>query len=913
MPRPLDGVALHSYCRRLGLCQQTEDLIATIRSSPPHRNPRASHGNMPVWYPSQKMQCVIKAESHRVEFAFLLEAEYGDDVLEYFDQPSPPLRLEYLDRQGRRQTPFHTADYFVLTYHAAGWQECKPVEELIRLKDKQPHRYVLDEQGRWRCPPGEAAASRLGLTYQIRASDQINWVIQENWLTLEDYYQDLDRLAVPEEALSTLVALVETSPGITLAELHREAPHLPVDWINIAIAKHLLYVDLLAFRLTERERTPVYRDEPTARAFVYRRHSAQEFDPLAHPVVLVQGEFLSWDGRSWSIANIGETEITLLSEHAIPFSLARTAFEVLVKDGKIRGGEVRLPSSFPEEGRARLEQASEHDVAVAVFRNRVIHPEDYDDEEQRRLAAQCAAVPERTRYHWKSLYRQGEITYGSGFIGLLPGYSRCGGTRKLDPAVIALMEEVLKSHYDTVTRKPKRGAYGEYLLQSQERGLQPACQSTFYTQARRYLPRYEQTLAREGKRAAYPAKDPHRTQEQRTRRHGTYAWAMAHIDHTELDLELFDSVGAQPMGKCWLTLMILSHPRRVVALSLSFDPPSYRSCLAVLRLCVQRFGRLPTAVTVDGGPEFRSTYFEKLLALYRVRKHQRPVSEPRYGAPQERLFGTMNTQFIYHLLGNTQATKQPRTLTRATNPRKLGVWTLPRLAERASIWAYEEYDQQPHTALGMTPHAAYEQSLDQDGARVHKMIPYDDLFKITTFPTTPKGTALVQPGRGVRMNHVDYWCEEMRDPTVERTQVPVRYDPFDVSIGYVYLHGRWRKCITASDELAGCSERELHALVDAWRKRQRLLHGRAQVEVTQKHLAQFRRENAAQEEVLRQQRKDREARAALTVLEGGSLRNLAPLSTSERSAKEGARDAGPRHTERGSGGADRLIVFRRIR
>ena len=173
-----------------GLSQETEDLIATIRSSPPHRNPRASHGNMPVWYPSQKMQCVIKAESHRVEFAFLLEAEYGDDVLEYFDQPSPPLQLAYLDKQGRRQTPFHTADYFVLTYHAAGWQECKPVEELIRLKDMQPHRYVLDEQGQWRCPPGEAAASRLGLTYQVRASDQINWVIQENWLALEDYHQD---------------------------------------------------------------------------------------------------------------------------------------------------------------------------------------------------------------------------------------------------------------------------------------------------------------------------------------------------------------------------------------------------------------------------------------------------------------------------------------------------------------------------------------------------------------------------------------------------------------------------------------------------------------------------------------------------------------------------------------------------
>ena len=80
----------------------------------------------------------------------------------------------------------------------------------------------------------------------------------------------------------------------------------------------------------------------------------------------------------------------------------------------------------------------------------------------------------------------------------------------------------------------------------------------------------------------------------------------------------------------------------------------------VLRLCVKRYGRLPTAITVDGGPEFQSVYFEQLLALYRVRKHQRPAAEPRFGSPQERLFGTMETEFLYHLLGNTQATREPR-------------------------------------------------------------------------------------------------------------------------------------------------------------------------------------------------------------------------------------------------------------
>jgi len=716
------------------------------------------------------MQCVIKAESHTVEFAFLLLAEYGDDVLEYYDQPAPPIPLEYLDRHGHRQTPLHTADYFVLGYHEAGWQDCKPVQELIRQSQERPNRYVLDELGNWRCPPGEAFASRPGLTYRVKASDQINWVVQDNWLFLDDYFQDLERLVVPEEHLQILQQMVDAYPGITLADLHASTPEMPTDLINIAIAKHHLYVDLRSYRLTDRERTPVYRSEQVARAFPQRSHASLDRDMLAHPVVIEQGSHISWDGRAWRIANVGMTEMTLVSEADHPFCLARTAFETLVQTGKIIGVQMETRTNFTEEGRERLTLASEHDLATAVFRNRVIHPEDYVDEEQEYLTAKRAAVPERTKRYWKQLYREAETTYGNGFVGLLPGYSACGGNRKLAPEGSNLIEEVLKTHYDTVKRSLKRGAYGEYVLQSQERHLKPACQSTFYEHAKHHLAAYDQMFARKGARAAYPYKDQYHSNQRTASRHGSYAWSMAHIDHTELDLELFDSSTGKPPGKCWLTLMVLSHPRRIVALSLSYDAPSYRSCLMVLRLCVKRFGRLPTAITVDGGPEWRSTYFEKLLALYKIRKHQRPSSEPRYGAPQERLFGTMNTQFIYHLLGNTQASKQPRTVTKSTDPKRLGVWTLPTLSERANIWAFEEYDTHPHTALfGMTPRETYEQSLQQNGERDHRRIPYDEVFKRSTYPTTTKGTALVQPGQGVRMNYLDYWCEEMRDPTVERT------------------------------------------------------------------------------------------------------------------------------------------------
>src|SRR5437899_11421169 len=179
MAKALDGTALYTYFRRLGFPRETQDMLIHIRSSPPSRTPSARRGNMPVWYPSPKMHCIIKAESAKVEFPFLLQAEHDDDVLEMWDQP-PSIPLEYFDKRGRLQRPRHTADYFVFRYRECGWIECKPAQELSRLMEKQPNRYVFDEEGIWRCPPGEAFATQYGLSYQVWSSDTINWAVQEN-------------------------------------------------------------------------------------------------------------------------------------------------------------------------------------------------------------------------------------------------------------------------------------------------------------------------------------------------------------------------------------------------------------------------------------------------------------------------------------------------------------------------------------------------------------------------------------------------------------------------------------------------------------------------------------------------------------------------------------------------------------
>jgi putative transposase len=910
MTRALDGTALLTYFRRLKFSKEAQKLVTEIRDSPPSRTPGARRGNMPVWYPSKKMQCIIKAESHKVEFAFLLQAEHDDDVLEVWDQP-PSIELEYQDRRGRTQRPHHTADYFLFRYKEAGWVECKPAQELIRQARTRPNRYQLDEQGKWRCPPGEAYAAKHGLFYEVYASDQINWAAQDNWLFLEDYYQNLDRLQVAEADRNLLSQIVREQPGILLSDLHLQVEGMNTDAINIAIARHALYVDLATYRLSEPWRTPVFPARSTARAVIHNPSQTAVQATSTPRVAAIAGTSVSWAGQQWQIAHVTSTDITLTCERSDPFPLARSAFDVLVQERKIILPRPETSSNFTKAGQELLDQARDVDLATALFRNRVINPEQYHDDEQAQIAERAATIPVRTKRYWRQLYREAEEQYGSGLIGLLPHFTRSGRKWETNAASRKLIHEVLETHYDTVTRKPKRGAYGEYLKRAEEQQLTPLSPRTFYREVESHKAAYDQIVAREGTRAAYPFKDYWREQEQTISRHGSYAWAMGHLDHTELDLVLCDSRTGQPLGKCWLTLLILSHPRRIASYTLTFDPPSYRSCLMVLRLCVKRYGRLPTAITVDGGPEFQSVYFEQLLALYQVRKHQRPAAEPRFGSPQERLFGTMETEFLYHLLGNTQATREPRLNTRATDPQRQAVWTLPALAERVQQWADEEYETIRHPALGMTPRETYELSLKRDGERLHKAIEYDDAFLRATFPTTKKGTAKVEPGVGVRMHYLDYWCEAMRDPTVEGTQVKVRYSPFDVSVGYAYIDGRWRKCDCPYTEFAGCSERELQLLTEELRKRNRLQYGREHIEVTQKQLATFRRENAEIETVLRQQRHDRETRAALTVLEGGKKASAQP-PTEPLKTEEERREPSLSETTKKIDPYKNLLVLRRI-
>jgi len=358
-------------------------------------------------------------------------------------------------------------------------------------------------------------------------------------------------------------------------------------------------------------------------------------------------------------------------------------------------------------------------------------------------------------------------------------------------------------------------------------------------------------------------------------RHGDRPFEIAHLDHTELDVQLVDSQTGQPNGRPWATFLTDAFSRRLLAVYLTFDEPSYRSCMMALRECVHRHNRLPELVVVDWGPEFESIYFETLLARYECSKASRPQAKPRFGSVIERLFGTANTTFVHNLAGNTQVTKNVRQMTKSVDPKRHAVWTLGDLYLVLRCWAYEVYDTTEHPALFQTPREVWATGWLRSGWRPKQLIPYDEDFIFFTLPTTPKATAKLVPSRGVKINHLFYWTDAFLDhPELEKTQLPVRYDPYDIGHAYVCIKGQAVKCISEHyDQFKGRSERELHLAAEELRKRNQRHAQR--FTVTAAKLAAFITSVEAHEALLTQRMHDDEAKVVFTLMDGPSQPEVA--------------------------------------
>lgn len=661
---------INEWLRCRSLPEATQALILQIRSSPPSRQVQGGRGNWRGFYASKKMGQTNPFESGN-ELAHIKDKlESNKNVLEYYAQP-PKIGLTYPTRDGRPYSCQHTPDFFVIREDSAGWEECKTEEELLNLAKKSPNRYVQDENGSWRCPPGEAYAKERDLYYHLCSSADIDPTRLRNLDWLADYYTE-KLPSVDKRITKEIFELVESELGITYADILKSIEGIEPDHLNILIVTEKIHVDLSESPLGRPDKVHVFLSQEMAFAYTQihriKANSLSEGSQLIH---LDVGTSLSWNGQYWEIKNLGNEITSLSRSDGKTIDLLNEEFDKYLADGKIIAVETQTDLRIPSIAQDSILNASQEDHSIAQERLKAIQPY---------LGDNPPPYPPRSIRRWRKAYQDADRIWGSGYIGLLPKQAGKNSQLRIDPELIKFTDEFLEKHHENPKLRRSTSLYKQFkeVCKNHEPKYHPPSEKWFRKRIKQRSG-YQQTLAREGSRAAKQTK--HFRMDTAVPRHGDLPWQDVQIDHTQIDLETIASILSLEtcnfssaiqltdigLGRPWATFAVQTNTRRILAVYLTYEEPSVRSCLMIIRILVKRYKRLPQRFTIDNGSEFDSIDFNTLLAYYGCDKRHRPPGEPRYGAPVERVIGTTQTQFLHELKGQTRLMRDPRQVTKSVN------------------------------------------------------------------------------------------------------------------------------------------------------------------------------------------------------------------------------------------------------
>jgi len=774
MSHMLDKAQLIDLFDRLQTPSAGRELVLLARTQAPVRPVQSRGGNVITYLASPKMGTEIRTESRHIEFAGAIDKEYDAAVLEYYAQPCE-LKLELIDHTtGEIRNIRHFPDFLEIRADRITLEEWKSTAKLERLAERYGYRYVRGSDGRWYAPQIEEQLAELGIGYRIRSDDDIPRRRVENLLHLADYYHPAAE-PCPLTELARLRHLLREEGTVFLADLLAPPLSFAADDIFKAIADHLVVADLDREQLSQPRRCRLYRDV-TLREFT----AAQSFEgkvPGQDKFVLdlVQGTQLHYEGQVLTISLLGEREVVCTQHSGSTLTLTRVWLDDAIEAGQVCAVSAHAPLMQD------LSRHSQKDLEAALRRQALLND-----------STTPGGVSDRTQRRWKARQNAAAANGGNEVLALVPNTAARGNrSDRLTREQVELMQHTI----DTKWRSHEAANF-----KSCHRFLQDACAAAG-VKAPSYPTLIEHIRAQEtnrdlrtrhGKRMAYQLSDYVDVLYVDTPVHGSRPLQYVHIDHTQLDIELISGRTGKPLGRPWLSFAIDSWSRRIVAFYLTFDSPSYESTMMVLRDLVRRHQRMPQFVVVDNGPDFRSVAFEAFLKAMGVHLRLRPAGQPRHGAVLERVFGSVHTQYVHNLAGNTKATKNVRMVTGKHLPVNFAEWTLETMYFGIQHWATEFYDQQTHPALDCSPREMFQRGLQESGARAQRQIYFNQDFLIATCPPVDRtGLRKVHRQRGVKVNDMLFWSPEFRDPGIAGQMLPVRYDPWDASSAYVRVKDRW--------------------------------------------------------------------------------------------------------------------------
>lgn len=854
----LDKEQITELFEHLGTPRAGRELVLKARTLAPVRDVKSRGGNVITLLASRKMGREIRTESRHIEFAAAVNHEFDTNVIEYYAQPCE-LKLELIDTAtGEIRNIRHFPDYLVIREDSITLEEWKSEQKLARLAEKYPYRYIQDSDGKWSSPQIEGQLGELGICYRIYSDEAIPRRRVENLLHLADYFHPGAELC-PEGDLQRLATALAEHGACYLAELMAEPYGFSTDVLLKAIADHQVVADLDRETLTEPRRCRLYRDA-TVRDFL-----AGEVAPATFPgqddfaLDIAEGTRFEYESQELTMSLVGESEVVCTRSSGSPVTLTRDWLADAHKHKRI----VQVTEAArTKQDLARYDQRQ---LEIALQRQAILNSD-----------IPTAIVCDRTTRRWLARQNAALLIGGNKTLALVPHTDARGNrTARLTEAQEELLKNVVETHWRSHEAITYKACYRILETACDEAGIKAPAYPTLIARIKAQETAHDLRV-RHGKRMAYQMSEFVDVLYVDTPVHGSRPFQYVHIDHTQLDIELVSSRTGKPLGRPWLSLAVDAWSRRVVAIYLTFDPPSYHSVMMVIRDMVRRFGRLPEFIVVDNGRDFMSSAFETFLQVMGVHLRFRPAGQPRHGAVLERMFGRAHSEYVHNLPGNTKATKNVRMVTGKHLPVNFAEWTLEAMYFGLEYWATEYYDNERHPALDCSPREAFRRGLKESGARPQRQILFNQDFLIATCPPVDRGgVRLVNRQRGVKVNDQLYWHPEFRDPRLAGQRLPVRYDPWDASSVYVRLKDRWLHATCRNlVGLGQLTELERRALTEEYTRRSGTDANDEQASQRLREFMQvFTPEGALAAAMERQQ----ENKSLYNSLQVGSINPVAPL------------------------------------
>jgi len=291
------------------------------------------------------------------------------------------------------------------------------------------------------------------------------------------------------------------------------------------------------------------------------------------------------------------------------------------------------------------------------------------------------------------------------------------GLSRLAPEVEAVVQQVIKDHYQTPQGKAPAQVFEE--LKRKFHGS-TVCAPTDKTLRSRIkqIELKTQEATRWGARAAKERFDPTKP----NTLEAEYPLAVVQLDHALLNIVLVHEETRQPMCRPWLTIATDIYSRMVVGIYLGFEAPGAGGtglCMAHAILPKEKWmserevpGVWPCwgpmdALHLDNAKEFHGTMLQRASEYYGIELLYRPPKRPEYGGNVERLIKTIKFH-IRRLAG--ALVMRPRGRRRLVMPQR-AAFSLPEFERWLVTYIVNVYHHHEHKSLGMSPYERYTQGI----------------------------------------------------------------------------------------------------------------------------------------------------------------------------------------------------------